>query len=106
MVGWALPVETQKGLAIDFWLLNQCVNALLCAVYGQSGQNCKAGSDHGLVARRPQTMKQTPRSRVNRKEAKTVLRLPDLEHAKAAVLNSLTQCRCPARLSACHRRVR
>lgn len=30
------------------------------------------------------------RSRVNRKKAKTVLRLPDLEHAKVAVLNSLT----------------
>jgi hypothetical protein len=57
---------------------------------GQTGQNCKAGSDHGLVARRPQIMKQKPRSRVNRKKAKTVLRLPDLEHAKAAVLNSLT----------------
>jgi integrase len=35
-------------------------------------------------------MSQKPRSRVNRKKAKTVLRLPDLEHAKAAVLNSLT----------------
>ena len=35
-------------------------------------------------------MKQKPRSRVNRKEAKTVLRLPNLEHTKAAVLNSLT----------------
>jgi hypothetical protein len=35
-------------------------------------------------------MKQKLRSRVNRKKAKTVLRLPDLEHAKAAVLNSLT----------------
>jgi hypothetical protein len=35
-------------------------------------------------------MKQKPRSRVNRKKAKTVLCLPDLEHAKAAVLNSLT----------------
>src|SRR5260370_38630948 len=35
-------------------------------------------------------MKQKPRSRVNRKKAKIVLRLPDLEHAKAAVLNSLT----------------
>ena len=35
-------------------------------------------------------MKQKPRSRVNRKKAKSVLRLPDLEHAKAAVLNSLT----------------
>jgi len=34
-------------------------------------------------------MKQKPRSRVNRKKAKSVLRLPDLEHAKAAVLNSL-----------------
>jgi hypothetical protein len=46
-------------------------------------------SDHGLVARRPQTMKQKPRSRVNRKKAKTVLRLPDLEHANATVLKSL-----------------
>ena len=36
-----------------------------------------------------QTMKQKLRSRVNRKKAKNVLR-PDLEHAKAAVLNSLT----------------
>jgi hypothetical protein len=35
-------------------------------------------------------MKQKPRSRVNRKKAKNVLRLPDLEHAKTAVLNSLT----------------
>jgi hypothetical protein len=35
-------------------------------------------------------MKQKSRSRVNRKKAKSVLRLPDLEHAKAAVLNSLT----------------
>jgi len=35
-------------------------------------------------------MKQKLRSRVNRTKAKTVLRLPDLEHAKAAVLNSLT----------------
>jgi hypothetical protein len=32
-------------------------------------------------------MKQKPRSRVNRKKEKTVLRLPDLEHAKTAVLN-------------------
>ena len=35
-------------------------------------------------------MKQKPRSRVNRKEAKSVLRLPDLEHAKTAFSNSLT----------------
>jgi hypothetical protein len=35
-------------------------------------------------------MKQKPRSRGNRKKAKTVLRLPDREHAKAAVLISLT----------------
>ena len=35
-------------------------------------------------------MKQKPRSRAKRKNAKTVLRLPDLEFAKAAVLNSLT----------------
>jgi hypothetical protein len=35
-------------------------------------------------------MKQKPRSRVNLKKAKNVLRLPDLEFAKAAVLNSLS----------------
>jgi hypothetical protein len=35
-------------------------------------------------------MKKNPRSNSNRKKAKTVLRLPDLEFAKAAVLNSLT----------------
>jgi hypothetical protein len=35
-------------------------------------------------------MKQDPRSRFIRKKAKTVLRLPDLEFAKSAVLNSLT----------------
>ena len=46
--------------------------------HGLSGQNYKDGSDHGLVARRPQTMKQKPRSRVNRKKAKTVLRFPIL----------------------------
>src|ERR1700738_4286678 len=34
-------------------------------------------------------MKPKPRARVNRKKVKTVFRLPDLEHAKAAVLNSL-----------------
>jgi hypothetical protein len=35
-------------------------------------------------------MKQKPRSRADRKKAKAVLRLPDLEFAKTAVLNSLT----------------
>ena len=35
-------------------------------------------------------MKQKSRSRADRKKAKAVLRLPDLEYAKAAVLNSLT----------------
>jgi hypothetical protein len=35
-------------------------------------------------------MKQNPRSKANPKKTKTVLRLPDLEYAKAAVLNSLT----------------
>jgi hypothetical protein len=34
-------------------------------------------------------MKQKLRSRLNPKKPKTILRLPDLEHAKAAVLNSL-----------------
>lgn len=35
-------------------------------------------------------MKLTRCSKVNRKKARTVLRVPDLEYAKAAVLNSLT----------------
>jgi hypothetical protein len=35
-------------------------------------------------------MKQNRRSKVHRKKTKTVLRLPDLEYAKTAVLNSLT----------------
>jgi hypothetical protein len=35
-------------------------------------------------------MKRTPYSRRKRTTTKSVLRLPDLEHAKAAVLNSLT----------------
>jgi site-specific recombinase XerD len=35
-------------------------------------------------------MKRKPYSRRNRTTTKSVLRLPDLEHAKAAVLNSLT----------------
>src|ERR1700722_20359376 len=34
-------------------------------------------------------MKQKPSSRRRRRSTKSVLRLPDLEHAKAAVLNSL-----------------
>ena len=34
-------------------------------------------------------MKQKPSSRRKRNSAKSVLRFPDLEHAKAAVLNSL-----------------
>jgi len=35
-------------------------------------------------------MKRKPYSRRKRSTTKSVLRLPDLEHAKAAVLNSLT----------------
>jgi hypothetical protein len=35
-------------------------------------------------------MKRKPYSRRKRTSTKSVLRLPDLEHAKAAVLNSLT----------------
>src|ERR1022692_458474 len=46
--------------------------------------------ENGMVAWRPHAMMQKPRSRADRKKAKTVLRLPDLEYAKAAVLNSLT----------------
>src|ERR1700730_17784817 len=46
-------------------------------------------SDHWSVAGRPPVRKQKPSSRRKRSSAKSVLRLPDLEHAKAAVLNSL-----------------
>ena len=35
-------------------------------------------------------MKRKPHSRTKRTTTKSVLRLPDLEHAKSAVLNSLT----------------
>jgi hypothetical protein len=35
-------------------------------------------------------MKQRPSSRRRRNSTKSILRLPDLEHAKAALLNSLT----------------
>jgi hypothetical protein len=35
-------------------------------------------------------MKKKPSSRRKRSSSRTILRLPDLEHAKAAVLNSLT----------------
>ena len=35
-------------------------------------------------------MKRKPHSRGKRTTTKSVLRLPDLEHAKASVLNSLT----------------
>src|ERR1700729_380743 len=45
-------------------------------------------------------MKQKPSSRRERGSAKSVLRLPDLEHAKIAVLNSLTSA--DARRGYCH----
>src|SRR5271169_1949110 len=41
------------------------------------------------MAWRPSIMKRKPYSRRKRTSTKSVLRLPDLEHAKAAVLNSL-----------------
>jgi hypothetical protein len=39
-------------------------------------------------------MQQKPSSRRKRSSNKSILQLPDLEHAKAAVLNSLTLHRC------------
>src|SRR5450432_2561641 len=42
------------------------------------------------MAWRPSVMKRKPHSRRKRTSTKSVLRLPDLEHAKTAVLNSLT----------------
>src|ERR1700747_690444 len=47
-------------------------------------------SNHGSVVRRPPVMKQKPSSRRRRNITKSILRLPDLEHVKTAVLNSLT----------------
>lgn len=46
-------------------------------------------------------MKQKYSRRGGRKKPKTVLRLPDLEHARTAVLNSLTNTDA-AWLPACH----
>ena len=48
-------------------------------------------------------MKQKPNYRKRRNSTKSILRLPDLEHAKAAVLNSLNSTRRKARLSSRHR---
>src|SRR3979411_698324 len=42
------------------------------------------------MAWRPSVMKRKPHSRRKRTSTKSVLRLPDLDHAKTAVLNSLT----------------
>ena len=42
-------------------------------------------------------MKQKPSSKRTRNSTKSILRLPDLEHAKAAVLNSLRSNDCTAR---------
>src|SRR5271169_4361115 len=42
------------------------------------------------MAWRPSVMKRKPHSRRKRTSTKSVLRLPDLEHAKTAVLYSLT----------------
>src|SRR5216117_4085217 len=46
--------------------------------------------NHWSVAWRPSIMKRKPYSRRKRTTTKSILCLPDLEHAKAAVLNSLT----------------
>ena len=45
-------------------------------------------------------MKRNPSSKRRRSSAKSVLRLPDLEHAKAVVLNSLNSA--DARRGYCH----
>jgi hypothetical protein len=51
-------------------------------------------------------MKRKSHPRTKRTTTKPVLRLPDLEHAKAAVLHSLTSPDAQKGLSARHRRVR
>ena len=48
-------------------------------------------------------MKRKPCSRRKRSNARSILRLPDLEHAKAAVLNSLNSADAKAGLSSRHR---
>jgi len=48
-------------------------------------------------------MKQKPSSRRRRSSAKSILRLPDLEHAKAAVLNNLNSADAKRGLSSRHR---
>src|SRR5262245_56826848 len=58
-------------------------------VTGNSDLIVASLSDHESMARRPLVMKQKQSSRRRRSSTKSVLRLPDLEHARTAVLNSL-----------------
>src|SRR5262245_61797244 len=68
-----------------------------CALARGSGQNgCKPESVDGCMINpwrwRPRVMKQNRKCNSKGRSAKSVLRLPDLEVAKSAVLNSLS---CP-----------
>ena len=63
-------------------------------------------SDHGMLARRPHAMKHNPLSGVNRKQAKTVLRFPDLEFDQSAAFSYLTSLDRQRGYRHPHRRVR
>ena len=75
-MAYALPPNTKKGLCLSGTGLSERKS-------GPVGKLTFKITERG-------GMRQRPRSRVNRKRAKTVLRLLDLEHAKVAVRNSLT----------------
>src|SRR5580704_8848100 len=57
---------------------------------GKDGIELMEGESWGGGHWRPPTMKRKPHHRAKGKRVRTILRLPDLEHAKTAVLNSLT----------------
>src|SRR6266481_590993 len=59
-------------------------------ITANSDHTAQHSPNHWSVAWRPSVMKRKPHLRRKRTTTKSVLRVPDLEHAKAAVLNSLT----------------
>jgi len=88
-------IETAKPIHPASWFRDTRLQIyyrrhVLERMTGNSHLTARHYSDHGSVVRRPPVMKQKPSSRRRRNITKSILRLPDLEHAKTAVLNSLT----------------
>jgi hypothetical protein len=90
-VNYSIKFQLYHGTILDTVLALQggkLRQASFRAIDRPTGQNPL--EDHGRVARRPHAMKPKPRHKANQKKAKAILRLPDLEFAKSAVLDSLT----------------